>query len=84
MSIADFYDALISPRVYKAPFTHADTVAMIRDQRGRHFDPDMVDAFLAIQEEFNAIALRYPDDGMVEAAGIEPASTSHPQSGLHA
>ena len=70
MAIADFYDALISPRVYKAPFTHADTVAMIREQRGRHFDPDMVDAFLEIKDDFNAIALRYPDDGVV-AAEIE-------------
>ena len=84
MSIADFYDALISPRVYKAPFTHEKTVAMIRELRGWHFDPDMVDAFLAIEGEFNAIAMRYPDEGMVEAAGIEPASASHPQSGLHA
>ena len=84
MALADFYDALISPRVYKAPYTHQQTVAMIREQRGLHFDPDMVDVFLAIQDEFNAIAQRYPDDGMVEAAGIEPASASHPQSGLHA
>jgi putative two-component system response regulator len=84
MAVADFYDALISPRVYKAPYSHEQTVDLIRDLRGTHFDPDMVDAFLAIQDEFNAIAQRYPDDGMVEAAGIEPASASHPQSGLHA
>jgi putative two-component system response regulator len=75
MSIADFYDALISPRVYKAPFTHADTVAMIRDLRGSHFDPAMVDAFLAIEGEFNAIAQRYPDSAVVEAAGIAPESS---------
>ena len=61
MAVADFYDALISPRVYKAPYTHEQTVAMIRDLRGAHFDPDMVDAFLAIEGEFNAIAQRYPD-----------------------
>ena len=84
MAIADVYDALISQRVYKAPFTHQKTVAIIRERRGGHFDPDMVDAFLAIEGEFNAIAQRYPDAEMVEAAGIEPASASHPQSGLHA
>jgi putative two-component system response regulator len=71
MAIADFYDALISPRVYKAPYTHQQTVAMVRDRRGAHFDPDMVDAFLAIQDEFNAIAKRYPDSEMAEAAGID-------------
>jgi putative two-component system response regulator len=73
MAIADFYDALISPRVYKAPFTHEKTVAMIREQRGAHFDPDMVDAFLAIQDEFNAIAQRYPDSAVAEAGGVTPA-----------
>jgi putative two-component system response regulator len=71
MSIADFYDALISPRVYKAPFTHEKTVAMIRELRGVHFDPDMVDVFLAIEGDFNAIAQRYPDSPVVEAAGIK-------------
>jgi len=73
MAIADFYDALISPRVYKAPYTHEKTVAMIREQRGAHFDPDMVDAFLDIHEEFNAIALRYPDSEMAEPGGATPA-----------
>jgi len=72
MAIADFYDALISPRVYKPPFTHEKTVAMIREQRGAHFDPDMVDAFLAIEHEFNAIALRYPDSEMAEPGGTTP------------
>ena len=61
MAVADCYDALISPRVYKAAYTHGKAVAIIRARRGKHFDPDMVDAFLAIQDEFAAIAKRYPD-----------------------
>ena len=61
MAIADVYDALISRRVYKPPMPHADAVTIIRDGRGRHFDPDMVDAFLRIQEDFRAIADRYAD-----------------------
>jgi putative two-component system response regulator len=61
MAIADVYDALISRRVYKAPFTHSKAVAIISEGRGTHFDPTMVDAFLALQEEFRKIALQFAD-----------------------
>lgn len=65
MAVADVYGALTSPRVYKAPFTHQKTVDIIGERRGAHFDLDMVNAFLAIQDEFKAIAQRYPDAEMV-------------------
>jgi putative two-component system response regulator len=61
MAVADVYDALISRRVYKEGMPHAKAVEIIREGRGCHFDPDMVDAFLAIQDEFQAIAGRYAD-----------------------
>lgn len=61
MAVADCYDALISPRVYKAAYSHERSVAIIEARRGRHFDPDIVDAFLGIQDQFAAIAKRYPD-----------------------
>jgi response regulator RpfG family c-di-GMP phosphodiesterase len=61
MAVADVYDALISRRVYKPPFPHEKAVAIIQEGRGRHFDPDMVDAFLAIAGEFHAIAERFAD-----------------------
>ncbi|MFY9316809.1 MAG: two-component system response regulator [Burkholderiales bacterium] len=61
MAVADVYDALISRRVYKPPFPHAQSVEIIREGSGRHFDPDMVAAFLRIQDEFYAIAERYAD-----------------------
>lgn len=61
MAVADVYDALISKRVYKAPFTHSKAVSIIEEGRGRHFDPDIVDAFLEISEEFRRIALKYAD-----------------------
>jgi putative two-component system response regulator len=61
MAIADVYDALISRRVYKPPFSREKSVGIIREGRGSHFDPDMTDAFLDIEEEFNAIAERYAD-----------------------
>jgi putative two-component system response regulator len=61
MALADVYDALISRRVYKEPMSHEQALAVIRQTRGRHFDPDVVDAFLAIEENFRAIALSYAD-----------------------
>jgi PAS domain S-box-containing protein len=61
MAVADVYDALISRRVYKPAFPHERSVEIIREGRGTHFDPEMVDAFLAIADEFHAIALRYAD-----------------------
>lgn len=56
MAVADVYDALISRRVYKPPFTHDTAIELIRRGRGEHFDPDVVDAMLSIEEKFKAIA----------------------------
>ncbi len=61
MALADVYDALISRRVYKAAMSHADATAIILQGRGRHFDPDITDAFISIQNEFIGIAERYAD-----------------------
>ena len=61
MAVADVYDALISRRVYKPAMTHEQAVAIISEGRGGHFDPDIVDSFLAIQEQCRDIALRYSD-----------------------
>ncbi|MBV8502705.1 MAG: two-component system response regulator [Paucibacter sp.] len=61
MALADVYDALISRRVYKAAMTHEQAVAIIAECRGKHFDPDIADAFLAIHERFRAIAAEYAD-----------------------
>jgi len=61
MAVADVYDALISRRVYKAGMSHEAAVAIIIEGRGQHFDPDMVDAFLELQQEFIDIAKRYAD-----------------------
>jgi putative two-component system response regulator len=79
MALADVYDALISRRVYKPPFPHAKAVAIIKDGRGSHFDPDMVDAFLAIAGEFKAIAERYVDaEDAVSGENSALAGTHHP------
>ncbi len=59
LAVADVYDALISHRVYKPAFTHETAVELIRQGSGEHFDPDIVDAMLAIEAEFAEIAARF-------------------------
>lgn len=61
MALADVYDALISRRVYKEAMPHEQAVEIIVEGRDKHFDPDMVDAFLELQWEFKAIADTYID-----------------------
>lgn len=61
MAVADVYDALISRRVYKEGMPHEKAVGIIIDGRGSHFAPDLVDAFMAIEGEFRAIAQRFVD-----------------------
>jgi putative two-component system response regulator len=61
MALADVYDALISKRVYKPPFSHEDAVKIIVAGKGIHFDPDIVAAFLELEHTFRNIALTYAD-----------------------
>ena len=61
MAVADVYDALISRRVYKNSVPHEQAVAIIQEGRGVHFDPDITDAFVELQESFRAIAARFAD-----------------------
>ena len=62
MALADVYDALISKRVYKPAFDHAKAKSILLEGRGSHFDPDVIDAFLAVEAGFRAIATEYSDD----------------------
>ena len=62
MAVADVYDALISRRVYKPPFTHAQSLDIMGQGRGTHFDPDVLDAFFALEEEFARIAQEFADE----------------------
>ncbi|WP_457675149.1 response regulator [Thiolapillus sp.] len=66
MAVADVYDALISRRVYKPAFTHEKAVQILREERGAHFDPQVLDAFLARENDFRDIASRFRDEYMAE------------------
>ena len=62
MALADVYDALISKRVYKEAFSHETARSIIIEGKGKHFDPDVVDAFLAVEAEFIEIAAAFSDE----------------------
>jgi putative two-component system response regulator len=57
MAIADVYDALISERPYKKPFTHEEAVEIISNGSGSHFDPNLVKIFLEHERDFQAIVM---------------------------
>lgn len=61
MALADVYDALISSRFYKKAFTHEKAHQIIVEGKGKHFDPDLVDAFLKIEPIFIRIASEFAD-----------------------
>jgi methanogenic corrinoid protein MtbC1 len=48
VAVADVFDALTSDRVYRKAFPVEDAVQMMREQRGRHFDPVLLDAFMEV------------------------------------
>lgn len=68
MAVADVYDALISKRRYKPAYSHENSIEIIKKGRGNHFDPDVVDAFLALEESFRLIALHFADDEKKDSA----------------
>ena len=61
MALADVYDALISKRVYKPGFSHEKARGIILEGKGTHFDPQIVEAFMRVEDEFKAIAKQYQD-----------------------
>ncbi len=61
-ALADVFDALCSRRAYKEPWSEADVLDEIRSERGRHFDPAVVDAFFATFDVIRAIREKYRDE----------------------
>jgi adenylate cyclase len=62
MAVADIYDALISRRCYKAPFSHAHSTQLMRDMRGTTFDPAVLDAFFRVEHAIVRIASDFKDE----------------------
>ncbi|MEE4351656.1 MAG: two-component system response regulator [Desulfatiglans sp.] len=60
-AIADVFDALTSKRPYKQAFSVEKTFGIMREGRGKHFDPDLIDTFFTMEEEIVAIREKYLD-----------------------
>ena len=61
VALADVYDALSSQRAYKDCWSEERTLAYIRDQKGKQFDPELVDVFISIHDVIRAIREKYGD-----------------------
>lgn len=61
LALADVYDALISNKIYRQGMSFEDAVGVIFSERGEHFDPDVVDAFMELTVEFEDVAKRFAD-----------------------
>ncbi|MCK5263125.1 MAG: HD domain-containing protein [Gammaproteobacteria bacterium] len=59
VGLSDVFDALLSERPYKSAWSLEDTMAWIKEERGRHFDPKLVDILFEHQDEFVAIGMQY-------------------------
>ncbi|MCG9746400.1 HD domain-containing phosphohydrolase [Shewanella sp. Isolate8] len=56
VALVDVYDALTSPRCYKRPFSHQEAMDLICQDKGTHFDPKLVDSFMAINNRFELLS----------------------------
>jgi putative two-component system response regulator len=54
-ALADVFDALTNERPYKKAFTNEEALSIMREERGRHFDPDLLDLFFEVKDEVIAI-----------------------------
>jgi putative two-component system response regulator len=62
VAVADVYDALTSRRIYKDAMTHEQAKDILHKERGGHFDPEIVDAFLRAEEQVLKVRERFSDD----------------------
>jgi response regulator RpfG family c-di-GMP phosphodiesterase len=70
LALSDVYDALTSVRPYKQAWTHEAALDLIKESRGSHFDPDLVDAFVARADDFNELRIRLGDGDEAASAAV--------------
>jgi len=63
MALVDAYDAMVTQRVYNKPITHEEAAAVMVHGKGTLFDPDVVEAFLAIEEEWRQVIREIREEG---------------------
>lgn len=73
MALADVYDALLCKRSYKKTYSHAEAMETILAESGRHFDPEVIEAFIAKNEEFLRISQKFTDEYLPDQLDLEAA-----------
>ncbi len=68
MAVADVFDALISDRCYKKGFPYDKAFSIIREERGRQFDPKIVDAFFAAEDQILEVADKFSENNKQETS----------------
>ncbi len=69
-AVADVFDALISVRPYKAAMPVEKALTILRDERGRHFDPAVIDAFFEAVDEILDVCREHADAAVGEPAPV--------------
>ena len=62
VAVIDVYDALVSKRIYQEPMSHPAALEYISKNRGSHFDPGVVDAFVEVEEAIHRIKITCEDE----------------------
>jgi response regulator RpfG family c-di-GMP phosphodiesterase len=76
IALADVYDALTTKRFYKKAYTHQKSKQMIVELKGTHFDPEVVDVFLTLEDEFNRIRRENLEDETELMKSLDQAISS--------
>lgn len=69
VAIADVYDALTTERRYKRAFSHEESRDILVEQSGKQFDPDIIRAFLEVEQEFWTIRSTYSSEAELDVSG---------------
>nr|WP_241697626.1 HD domain-containing phosphohydrolase [Mariprofundus sp. NF] len=62
VAIVDVYDALSSERIYKPAWPEEKVLELLQNERGAHFDPELIDLFFELLPEIRKIRLQLPDE----------------------
>ena len=68
VAIADVFDALTTERPYKKPFSIEKSFGILKEERGEHFDPEVVDAFFRIEDKIIEIKEKYSDVEKIDSS----------------
>lgn len=71
VAVADVYDALTQDRVYRAAMPEDQVIAILREGRGTHFDPRLIDLVMELTRDFQLIAAVHPDTVEGETAPVD-------------